>query len=99
MTQYSNPDLTQREIIENSIVAIQAMLEQVDVSAAEAEAHRTNPVDYMTNQVIGQHISMLNGTKFQLQNELTRLNNIIAVWNGEEPTSTATPTMATQPLS
>lgn len=44
MTQYSNPDLTQREIVENSILAIEAMMEQVDVSATAAEAHRTNPV-------------------------------------------------------
>ena len=99
MTQYSNPDLTQREIVENSLLAIEAMMEQVDVTAAAADAHRNNPVDFMTGQIIGQHVSMLNGTKFQLQSELTRLKNIIAVWNGEEPASTTTPMMPTQPLS
>lgn len=100
MTQYSNPDLTQREIVQNSITAIEAMMEQVDATAAAADAHRADPVDFMTNQAIGQHVSMLNGTKFQLQSELSRLQNIIAVWNGEEPaeTSTFTPVMPTQPL-
>lgn len=101
MTQYSNPDLTQREIVQNSITAIEAMMEQVDATAADADANRADPVDFMTNQVIGQHVSMLNGTKFQLQSELTRLKNIIAVWNGEEPAeaNTFTPVMPTAPLS
>lgn len=99
MTQYSNPDLTQREIIESSIIAIETMMEKADETAAEAEAHRAQPVDFMTSQIISQHVSMQNGTKFQLQSELTRLKNIIAVWDGEEPTATGTPTMPTAPLN
>ena len=98
MTQYSNPDLTQREIVQNSITAIEAMMEQVDASTEAAEANRADPVDFITNQVIGQHVSMLNGTKFQLQSELTRLQNIIATWDGTPLAQTGTPTMPTQPL-
>lgn len=99
MTQYSNPDLTQREIIENSILVFETMLANVDATATAATAHLETPVDFQSAQFINQHASMLNGTKFQLNSELTRLRNIIAVWNGEEPTPTGTPTLPTTPLS
>ena len=95
MTAYNNPDLTQREIIEQSVTAIETLLATIDQSAAEADTLRSEPVDYLCAQIIGQHISILNGSKFQLQTELTRLKNIIAVWNGEEPTNVTTPTLPT----
>ena len=95
MTAYNNPDLTQREIIEQSVSTIEALLAKVDETAAEADTLRSDPIDYLCAQVIGQHISILNGSKFQLQTELTRLKNIIAVWNGDEPTTTTTPMLPT----
>ena len=95
MTQYSNPDLTQRDIIEQSVAAIEAMIATIDSAALAAEAERAEAIDYLTAQVVGQHISILNGSKLHLEQERTRLNNIIAVWNGEEPTNVTTPMLPT----
>lgn len=93
MTQYSNPDLTQREIVEQSLAAIVAMLAKVDETVAAADAHRENVLDYQTAQIIGQHTSSLNGGKLQLEAERVRLANIIAVWDGEEPEPVGTPSL------
>lgn len=97
MTQYSNPELTQREIVENSILAIETMLEQVDATKAAASAHLEDAVDFHTAQFISQHINMQESTKYQLNSELTRLKNVVAVWNGEAPTQGNTPTLPTTP--
>lgn len=98
MSQYDNPDLTQREIVEQSVEAIQATIESVDLAVTETNARRAVTLDYLSAQVLAQHASMLNGTKFQLSAELTRLNNVIAVWNGEDVSPT-TPMMPTTPIS
>ncbi|BBC99480.1 MULTISPECIES: hypothetical protein [Sphingomonadaceae] len=99
MTQYANPDLTQREIVENNILAIETMPEQVDETAAAATAHLDGPVDFPTAQFIGQHVSMQNGAKFQLNSELTRLKNIIATWDGTPLAPPGTPTLTLTPMS
>ncbi|MBV2150197.1 hypothetical protein KRZ98_18335 [Sphingobium sp. AS12] len=83
MTQYTNPNLTQREIVEQSKAAILTMMDALDTTAAEAEAHTDDTLDYVTAQMIAQHVSLLMGSKLQLEMELTRLNNIIAAWDAE----------------
>lgn len=101
MTQYSNPDLTQREIVEQSLEAIVAMLAQVDETVEAANAHRETVIDYQTAQIIGQHVSVQSGSKFQLEAERVRLANIIATWDGTELEPVGTPTLpyTTPPMS
>lgn len=99
MTQYTNPELTQREIVEQSVLSIETMLDAIDDTAQAADAHRSEAIDYLTAQVISQHISVLQGSKYQLNAELQRLKNIIAVWNGDEPVINTTPTLPTTPLT
>lgn len=98
MTQYTNPDLTQREIVEESLAAIVAMLDNIDTIAAEATTLGGEVIDYLTAQVVAQHVSVLKGSKFQLDNERVRLANIIATWDGTAPVTGGTPTLPTTPL-
>lgn len=99
MTQYSNPELTQREMVESSKEAVIAALTEIDTNVAAVQDILSASLDYLSVQVLKQHINMLNNTKYQLNNELSRLTNIIAVWNGEETTeaNTFTPTLPTNP--
>ncbi|KAA9010931.1 hypothetical protein [Sphingobium limneticum] len=101
MTQYANPNLTQREIVEQSKAAVEQLLANVDETVTAGRAELETALDQTTVQIIGQHLSMLNGSKFQLEAERTRLQNIIAVWNGEEPTAgnTFTPTLPITPAA
>jgi DNA-binding ferritin-like protein len=99
MTQYANPELTIREQVQNSIEAVTAMIAQVDATKAAAAAHLETSVDKDTALFISQHINMQESTKYQLNSELTRLQNIVAVWNGDEPQqgNTFTPMLPTTP--
>ena len=83
MGQYTNPNLTQREIVEQSKTAILTMMAKLDETAAEAEAHTDDTLDYVTAQMIAQHVSLLTGSKLQIEMELNRLNNIVAAWDAE----------------
>lgn len=99
MTQYANKGLTIEEIVEQSKSAVEQLLANVDETVEAGRLELDATLDQTTVQIIGQHISMLNGSKFQLEAERTRLANIIAVWNGEEPTqpNTFTPTLPITP--
>lgn len=101
MTQYANPNLTQREIVEQSLAAVEQLLSNVDATVTTGRLELDATLDQTTVQIVGQHLSMLSGSKFQLEAERTRLQNIIAVWNGEEPTqpNTFTPTLPITPAS
>lgn len=101
MTQYANPNLTQREIVEQSLAAVEQLLANVDATVIDGRSELDATLDQTTVQIIGQHLSMLSGSKFQLEAERTRLQNIIAVWNGDEPTAgnTYTPTLPTTPAA
>ncbi|MFX4084045.1 hypothetical protein ACKU27_02955 [Sphingobium yanoikuyae] len=99
MTQYANKGLTIEEIVEQSKSAVEQLLANVDETVEAGRLELDATLDQTTVQIIGQHLSMLNGSKFQLEAEKTRLANIIAVWNGEEPTApnTFTPTLPITP--
>lgn len=101
MTQYANKGLTIEEIVQQSKEAVEQLLANVDETVEAGRLELETTLDQTTVQIIGQHISMLNGSKFQLEAERTRLANIIAVWNGEEPTqpNTFTPTLPTTPAA
>lgn len=81
MTQYTNPDLTQREIVEQSLNAIVAMQAKVDETADAANSHTEDTLDYVTAQIIAQHVSILTGSKIQLEQERVRLTGIISAWD------------------
>ncbi|KQN09957.1 hypothetical protein ASE85_03235 [Sphingobium sp. Leaf26] len=82
MTQYSNPALTQREIVEQSVEAIDAMVDAINILTTETNDHRdAMALDYMTNQIISQQVSSLLGSKIQLDAERLRLTTIIADWD------------------
>ncbi|WIA55074.1 hypothetical protein N6H05_18840 [Sphingobium sp. WTD-1] len=81
MNQYANPNLTQRQQVEASLEAIELRMTAVDEMMEDATAATDTALDYVTAQVIAQHVSILNGSKIQLEQERQRLANIIAVWD------------------
>jgi hypothetical protein len=83
MTNYSNPNLTQREIVETSLLAIEAMQAKVVETADAANAHTADALDYVTAQIIAQHVSILTGSNIQLEQERARLFGIIAAWDAD----------------
>lgn len=83
MAQYSNPNLTQREQVEASLLAVMSRMEAVDELVDAANAPTDTALDYLTAQVIAQHVSILNGSKIQLEQERQRLADIIAIWDAD----------------
>ena len=81
MTQYTNPNLTQREIVEDSLQAVLAMIETINESIISADSLRQSVLDFQTFQIVGQHISILEGSKYQLENERIRLADILTAWS------------------
>ena len=83
MTYYSNTNLTQREIVETSLLAIEAMQVKVAETTTAANAHTVDALNYVTAQIIAQDVSILTGSNTQLGQEGARLAGIIATWDAD----------------
>lgn len=89
MSIYDNPNRTQREIVEASIVAVDSMNASVDAALVEAQALQAGAIDNLTVQTIAKHVSVLNGSKQSLVVEKARLTAIVAAWDGQPAGQTA----------
>lgn len=84
MTQYSNLDLTQREIVQGSLEQIEALIEAIEGLEEDTKVARANvPIDYITSQALDMQLSVFNGSKINLETERARLTDILASGNSE----------------
>lgn len=84
MTQYSNLDLTQREIVQGSLEQIEALIEAIEALEEDTKAARnTGAIDYITNQAIDMQLSVFHGSKINLETERVRLTDILASGTAE----------------
>ena len=74
---------SQREIVETSLLAIETMQAKVAETADAANAHTVDALDYVTAQIIAQHVSILTGSNIQLEQERARLAGIVAAWDAD----------------
>ncbi len=84
MTQYANPNLTQRDIVEASLVQIETALEHIEQLAQDIKNDReAASIDYKAGQVLDNLGMNFNGLNIQLTAERERLTAIIARWDAE----------------
>lgn len=82
MTQYADPNLTQRDIVEASLLQIETLIEAIDVLAVDTKADReAGAIDHKTSQVIDMQLTNFDGCKINLTAERERLTAIIAAWD------------------
>jgi hypothetical protein len=82
MNQYTNPDLTQREIVEASLLQIDTLIDAIDTLAADTKADRdADAIDHKTSQAIDMQLTNFDGCKINLTGERDRLTAIIATWD------------------
>lgn len=78
---YADPNLTQRQIIEDSKATIDAIITGADEKLAAAKAALDQPIDYITAQAINQHINAVNINRAVMVTEQVRLAAILASWD------------------
>ena len=84
MNQYSNLDLTQREIVQGSLEQVENLIEAIEQLEQDTKAARENaPIDYITGQALDLQLSVFNGSKINLEAERTRLTDILASGSAE----------------
>lgn len=80
---YADPNITQRQIVQQSLDVATGIITALDAQIAAAKATQEQPIDYITAQVVNQHVSVLQGNRATIVAEQTRLSGILAAWDAE----------------
>lgn len=80
---YADPNITQRQIVEESLNVAAGIVAALDNQIAAAKTTLEQPIDYITAQMVNQHVSVLQGNRATIVSEQTRLQNILSAWDAE----------------
>ncbi|QWT15330.1 hypothetical protein [Sphingobium xenophagum] len=85
MNNYDNPNLTQREVVEESLAQTVALITAVTELEQTTKANReAAALDNSTNTLLAMQVSVFQGVKINLEAEKDRLEAIIAKWDDQE---------------
>ncbi|MGK2911219.1 MAG: hypothetical protein ACSLE1_15670 [Sphingobium sp.] len=97
MSQYTDPNLTQRELVETSLAVVESLIASIDAAYADTIEAQAGPLDFFTAGKLGTHAMSVLNIKPALEEERIRLQNILNTWDGEPLIETAaytyTPTL------
>lgn len=83
MSNYSFPDLTQRELVEASLTTVETLIASIEAAHAEAVATQDGPLDTYTAGKLGNYSVNMANLKPALEDERIRLQNVLNAWDGQ----------------
>lgn len=81
MSIYSDPTATMRQIVEESLAAIVAIIASIDETISQTDTAKSSVGDPGASGQIAQHSNLMALTRANMNTEKTRLEEIIAGWD------------------